>query len=633
MTLDELQQYWNNRENIFRTEKRHSDRFYDLRRIVYDFRRFLRDYPGPDFAPFCPQKYGVTLGSGIGSWDTMRINYPKGICISPDKHQDLVDKSWRLIGGYDNGRKCKQEYRVVSNSYRGAESKATISIGGLQAKTNANFASNNWYWQIAKFMDEARNGGKYKKCVGKSGMVLTWPTNTYYPKTEKWINAVVKRTGKIPSAPNIEKHQFLESAKYLERRYISKHLWMWSKGDSVIRPFSLEAFHKTELFIKGLLKDPKIDSQYPHSNIANQTSLIDLPYDEFRDEWQKISDFLVTLVTDNSKARISERRDLSKLLSILALGDCSLIDLNGLINSGCKATILYGAPGTGKTFQAKSITASMLGIETGPGELDKELESYKFSERDLKLAQTKKYSCGAWQLVQFHPNYTYEDFIGGIRPQVHKSNSLSYSLIPGLFQTFCRVAGKYSKETPFIFIIDEINRADLSAVFGELLYALEYRDQPVQLPNFGNFRIPDNVYLLGTMNNVDKSLVTFDVALRRRFAFYRMEPELETLWGFPRLAASINKESIADLIRRGNELNDAICNKLHLSKEYRIGQAYFGRIVDFTDGLEINSFHRKKLWEYHLLPLLEEYLGMAAEAEEVNQGLHQLMDIVVKDNR
>ena len=145
-------------------------------------------------------------------------------------------------------------------------------------------------------------------------------------------------------------------------------------------------------------------------------------------------------------------------------------NIQELLETGNKAIILYGPPGTGKTYTAKELICSELEIS------NKDLKDYKFNG-DVSIKEK-----GAWALVQFHPNYTYEDFIGGISPCL-ASGSLSYTLKTGIFKKICDEASKAENVSKkFIIVIDEINRADLSSVFGELMYALEYRDEPISIP-------------------------------------------------------------------------------------------------------------------------------------------------------
>lgn len=223
--------------------------------------------------------------------------------------------------------------------------------------------------------------------------------------------------------------------------------------------------------------------------------------------------------------------------------------------------ILYGPPGTGKTFVAERLARHLIGGGDG------------FSD-----------------LVQFHPSYSYEDFLQGIRPQSGKDKQLEYPTVPGRFLEFCRKAK--TRTGKCVLIIDEINRANLSRVFGELMYLLEYRDRRIPLSGGGYFSIPDNVRLIGTMNTADRSIALVDHALRRRFAFLALYPEFEVLkryhetkqTGFP----------IDDLISKIKEINGQINNK-----HYTLGITFFLR-KDLADQIE-------DIWKMEIEPYLEEY--------------------------
>ena len=167
-----------------------------------------------------------------------------------------------------------------------------------------------------------------------------------------------------------------------------------------------------------------------------------------------------------------------------------------------KQVILYGPPGTGKTFLAERMARR---LTEGTG--------------------------GFGELVQFHPSYAYEDFVQGIRPDT-ENGTVAYRMVPGRFLDFCRRAEEVESAL-CVLVIDEINRAHLSRVFGELMYLLEYRDRAIPLAGGGEtFRIPKNVHLIGTMNTADRSIALVDQALRRRFAFIRLRPDYEVLTRF-----------------------------------------------------------------------------------------------------
>lgn len=164
--------------------------------------------------------------------------------------------------------------------------------------------------------------------------------------------------------------------------------------------------------------------------------------------------------------------------------------------------IFYGPPGTGKTFLAEHLAKHIVGGTDG------------------------MINC-----IQFHPAYSYEEFMQGIRPESDEKGNLKFDLKPGRFMEFCE---KARGKGPCVLIIDEINRANLPRVFGELMYLLEYRENEVPLAGGKLFSIPQNVYIIGTMNTADRSIALVDHALRRRFAFIELSPEYEVLLSYLR---------------------------------------------------------------------------------------------------
>ena len=230
-----------------------------------------------------------------------------------------------------------------------------------------------------------------------------------------------------------------------------------------------------------------------------------------------------------------------------------------------KQIIFYGPPGTGKTFLAQAL-ARHLSVD------------------------------GAVKLVQFHPSYTYEDFFEGFRPEPGGSGTLTFTLRAGPFRDFAEVA-KANPSTPYILIIDEINRANLAKVFGELYFLLEYRDQPVSLQYSPDkeFTLPENLFIIGTMNTADRSIARIDTAMRRRFKFVELDPRIPPVRGL--LARWLEENELpAESARLLDELNRRIEDS-----DAAIGPSYFmdKRIYERLDGLE-------RVWQYELMPLLED---------------------------
>jgi len=242
-----------------------------------------------------------------------------------------------------------------------------------------------------------------------------------------------------------------------------------------------------------------------------------------------------------------------------------------LLSSGSLArnVILYGPPGTGKTYLAKRAATALTG-ESDPGE-------------DTR-----------WQVVQFHPSYAYEDFIQGLRPDL-EHRDLRYALSKGPFLQICERASDEPDEF-FVLVIDEINRGDPARIFGELLYGLEYRNQAVSLPTGGDLRVPTNLAIIGTMNSVDRSVALVDYALRRRFAFVRVDPDPQVL-----LVARGDSAFGFAASQTLDEFNKWIVQRL--GREHALGHSIFMSPALPSDAKTALDL----IWELDVQPLLEEY--------------------------
>ena len=330
-----------------------------------------------------------------------------------------------------------------------------------------------------------------------------------------------------------------------------------------------------------------------------------------------------------------------------------------------KQLVKYGAPGTGKTYTCK-----------------RDVRNHFMLWKNLYHNQYQKNVDEHLTITQFHPSFTYEDFIEGIRPIV-KDGKTELRLVNGVFKTFCKQASewemdvykqiphikeeKWSKLTvqdvkdklkgnkwdflsgikdskttpldkvipPYYIIIDEINRAELSRVLGELMYCLEYRGYEGKIKTqyselvendksatsywFENgnnyFFIPNNVFILGTMNNIDRSVESFDFALRRRFQWIEVEPDYDLL-------IDDLPPELEPIVENLQELNKKISEDVLLGKDYRIGHSYFMNRPDFINKLSLTEF-KNYFWEQNIKPLLEEYLRGSGE----NSRLKELKNI------
>lgn len=236
-----------------------------------------------------------------------------------------------------------------------------------------------------------------------------------------------------------------------------------------------------------------------------------------------------------------------------------------------KNLILQGAPGVGKTFTAKKLAYAMM------GEVD-----------DSRI-----------EMVQFHQNYSYEDFIMGYRP-----DGADFKLTDGIFFRFCQTAANHP-DKEYFFIIDEINRGNMSKIFGELLMLIEkdYRGTKATLAYSGMpFSVPENLFIIGMMNTADRSLAMIDYALRRRFSFFEMEPGFNSD-GFTKYQNSFANETFNALIDQIKSLNKEIANDKSLGRGFQIGHSYFcGR-----EETGCTDEWMRSVVEFDILPMLGEY--------------------------
>lgn len=320
---------------------------------------------------------------------------------------------------------------------------------------------------------------------------------------------------------------------------------------------------KIENFINPIPYDKIISNEILNNMEAFQNNLQGSLFKVTPEEYAEL-DKIINKVQDNKITTYGKEQFLEEIFI-----DGSEYDKIYSLIKRKKNIILQGAPGVGKTFMAKKLAYSII------GQIDK-----------TKLLN-----------IQFHQSYSYEDFIEGWRP-----NENGFGLEKGVFFNFCKQA-ESDPENKYFCIIDEINRGNLSKIFGELLMLIENdkRGEKMTLAYSRNsFSVPDNLYIIGMMNTADRSLSMIDYALRRRFSFYNVKPAFNNE-KFIKYINSLNSDYLNITIENIKKLNEDIISDTSLGDGFQIGHSYFCNMKK-ADEIEIKS-----ILNYEIMPMLEEY--------------------------
>lgn len=362
--------------------------------------------------------------------------------------------------------------------------------------------------------------------------------------------------------------------------------------------------------------------------INEDTEDLQSKYDVYVDEICKLEkQEIIHKVVDYCNSHKKEYLQFGKYYNIKSC--IKLLDMEQyqqlLINN--KNLILTGAPGTGKTYLAKEIAESFGAIG----------ERYGF--------------------VQFHPSFDYSDFIEGLRP-IKSANSceIGFERKDGIFMAFCRKALKAYQNSEnkadapkYVFVIDEINRGEMSKIFGELFFSVDpgYRgaegristqysnlwteediyDDTLEGDDKYKFYIPENVYIIGTMNDIDRSVESMDFAMRRRFAFKEVKADsrVEMIY-----ESNVLKSYYEDIRSRMNNLNLCILTVQGLSSAYQIGASYYLKLKNYLEDEKLTDSSWENLWENHIYGLLFEYLRGVPDLDKQLRTLQKAYNLVEK---
>lgn len=321
-----------------------------------------------------------------------------------------------------------------------------------------------------------------------------------------------------------------------------------------------------------ILANPILNNSEPVANRC-QGSLFRLTLEEYNEVMRliRINNPEPVIEMDDEETPVYELYSDKDFLQDVYIDEAQLQTLKSLLLRK-KNLILQGAPGVGKTYAAQRLAYAMMGV--------------------------KDKSCV--KIIQFHQNYSYEDFVMGYKP---KDNS--FSLENGVFYDFCQKARAHS-DNKYFFIIDEINRGNMSKIFGELLQLIEadYRGEPIQLAycKQQSFFVPKNLFIIGMMNTADRSLAMIDYALRRRFCFYKMKPAFQSK-GFKKFQAGFHSPLLDKVIEQIEKLNEVIIGDPSLGEGFAIGHSYFCCLADAENLDEAIN----EIVIYDIIPMLEEY--------------------------
>ena len=511
--------------------------------------------------------------------------------------------------------KLFNKFKKILGEYGEAYSKQERQSKISQAGDIANYFNNEVINDVKSIVSRKSEELKAESRTGQFGNMAEVPwIKIMYNKTKipapknvfiaclfntkkKTLNLTLMQTAIGKNTLKEEKEKVIELAKKKKEEILSKVPQKLFKTDDLVstgnknyneyttimyKEYTMIEILEDEYFIEDLYNMMDIYEEYYEKCFLTDEKELSEQVDSEESELMEEDNADMLLESDKpesseqietEKINVTEKYDADKFLEEVFMERDKYNILVKLLKSK-KNIILQGSPGVGKTYAAKRLVYSLIGRK---------------DEDKIKM-------------IQFHQNYSYEDFIMGFRPE----EDGSFKLRNGIFHNFCSKASK-DKENAYYFIIDEINRGNLSKIFGELLMLIESDKRgvefsvPLTYKQEEDFHVPENVHIIGMMNTADRSLAIMDYALRRRFCFIEIEPAFKIKEFENHLRNSILHEGDADkIIKKMIGLNKEIEEDSNLGKGFKIGHSYFCNPSREEDWY-------KNIIEYEINPLIEEY--------------------------